>query len=98
MYFFYFLGAAIEEGSLKPGDRLLEVNDVCVDGMSQSDVVALLRNVPLDSMVNLVISRHCVESSDTPATGPAIEATCSFTAEVRLFLFIRNTLGVLGLG
>ena len=82
---------------MKPGDRLLEVNDVCVDGMSQSDVVALLRNVPLDSMVNLVISRHCVESSDNPATGPAIEATCSFTAEVRLFLFIRNTLGVLGL-
>ena len=78
---------------MKPGDRLLEVNDVCVDGMSQSDVVALLRNVPLDSMVNLVISRHCVESSDTPSNGPAIEATCSFTAEVSLILFIRNTFG-----
>ena len=96
MYFFYFLGAAIEEGSLKPGDRLLEVNDVCVDGMSQSDVVALLRNVPLESIVNLVISRHSMESMDTPVAGPAIEATCSFTAEVSLILFIRLYFGVLG--
>ena len=56
------IGAAIEEGSLKPGDRLLEVNQVSVDGMSQSDVVTLLRNVPLDSTVNLVVSRHSVET------------------------------------
>lgn len=74
---------------MKPGDRLLEVNDVCVDGMSQSDVVALLRNVPLDSTVNLVVSRHSVASTDAPATGPHVEATCSFTAEVRLILLIR---------
>lgn len=51
-------GAAIEDGVLKPGDRLLEVNQVCVDGMSQSDVVTLLRNAPMDSSVDLVVSRH----------------------------------------
>ena len=51
-------GAAIEEGTLKPGDRLLEVNEVCVDGMTQSEVVTLLRNAPLDSEVKLVVSRH----------------------------------------
>ena len=59
-----FIGAAIEEGTLKPGDRLLEVNGVSVDGMSQSEVVALLRNAPLDSSVNLVnifIIVSCVE-------------------------------------
>lgn len=50
----YLPGAAIEEGTLKPGDRLLEVNGVSVDGMSQSEVVALLRNAPLDSLVSLV--------------------------------------------
>ena len=50
----FLTGAAIEEGTLKPGDRLLEVNAVSVDGMSQSEVVALLRNAPLDSCVNLV--------------------------------------------
>ena len=64
-------GAAIEEGTLKPGDRLLEVNDVCVDGMSQSDVVTLLRNVPLDSTVNLVVSRHSVEGATDTQTGNA---------------------------
>eukprot|EP00093_Oithona_nana_P004367 04367.XXX_109905_102637_1 [CDS] Oithona nana genome sequencing. len=68
-------GAAIEEGSLKPGDRLLEVNDKCVDGMSQSDVVTLLRNVPLDSSVNLLVSRHssAADGSDV-ADGAALAA------------------------
>ena len=75
---FVFAGAAIEEGSLKPGDRLLEVNEVCVDGMSQSDVVTLLRNVPLDSTVNLVVSRHSVAPTDA-----ATEVTTA-TAQVRL--------------
>ena len=51
-------GAARDDGNLKPGDRLIEVNDVVVDGMSQSDVVTLLRNVPFDSTVSLVVSRH----------------------------------------
>lgn len=65
-------GAAIEEGSLKPGDRLLEVNDVCVDGMSQSDVVTLLRNVPQDADANLVVSRHSVAASEAaPAENDA---------------------------
>ena len=55
-----FSGAAIEDGTLKPGDRLLEVNNECVDGMSQSDVVTLLKSFSMDSMVNLVISRHAI--------------------------------------
>ena len=54
-FFSLLAGAAIEEGTLKPGDRLLEVNGTSVDGMSQSEVVTLLRNAPLDSSVNLVI-------------------------------------------
>ncbi len=63
-------GAAIEEGSLKPGDRLLEVNEVCVDGMSQSDVVALLRNVAMDTDVNLVVSRHALVDLEEPQIQP----------------------------
>ena len=71
-FFFIFSGAAIEDGSLKPGDRLLEVNDVCVDGMLQSDVVTLLRNVPLESTVNLMVSRHAVVAiANTEATTAA---------------------------
>ena len=61
-----FTGAAIEEGSLKPGDRLLEVNSVTVDGMTQSEVVALLRNAPLESNIYLIVSRH----STAPAAAP----------------------------
>ena len=53
-------GAAIEEGTLKPGDRLLEVGGVGVDGMSQSEVVALLRNAQPNSNLELVVSRHSV--------------------------------------
>ena len=58
------LGAAIEEGSLKPGDRLLEVNGTTVDGMAQSEVVALLRNAPRNSVLNLLVSRHVVNAED----------------------------------
>jgi len=51
-------GAAIENGQLKPGDRLLEINDVSVDGKTQSDVVTILRNIPQNSEVDLVVSRQ----------------------------------------
>ena len=49
-----------------------------MDGMSQSDVVTLLRNVTLDSTVNLVVSRHSVAPTDA-----ATEVTTA-TAQVRL--------------
>ena len=54
-------GAAIEEGTLKAGDRLLMVDGVDMDGKSQTEVVALLRNVKLGQMVNLEISRQVPE-------------------------------------
>lgn len=51
-------GAAIENGQLRPGDRLLEVNKESMDGKSQSEVVAILRNTPQQGEVNLVVSRQ----------------------------------------
>lgn len=51
-------GAAIENGQLKPGDRLLEINGMSVDGKSQSDVVGLLRAIPQHAPVGLVVSRQ----------------------------------------
>jgi len=51
-------GAAIENGQLRPGDRLLEVNSESMDGKSQSEVVSLLRNTPQSGTVNLVVSRQ----------------------------------------
>ncbi|XP_059471634.1 partitioning defective 3 homolog isoform X3 [Neocloeon triangulifer] len=51
-------GAAVEDGRLKPGDRLLEVNGVAMTGKTQSEAVATLRNAPPGSTVSLVVSRQ----------------------------------------
>lgn len=51
-------GAAVEDGRLKPGDRLLEVNGVEMTGKSQADAVAVLRNAPPGSRVKIVVSRQ----------------------------------------
>lgn len=50
-------GAAIEDGHLKPGDRLLEINGVSVIGKTQSDVVSILRGTETGSNVTLLVSR-----------------------------------------
>lgn len=51
-------GAAIENGQLRPNDRLLEVNGESMDGKSQGEVVAILRNTPQYGEVLLVVSRQ----------------------------------------
>ncbi|XP_043961441.1 partitioning defective 3 homolog isoform X2 [Gambusia affinis] len=51
-------GAAIQDGRLKAGDRLLEVSGVDLNGKSQEEVVALLRATPMDGTVNLLVLRQ----------------------------------------
>lgn len=51
-------GAAIEDGRLKPGDRLLEVDGAPMTGKSQSEVVAILRATKSGATVNIVVSRQ----------------------------------------
>ena len=51
-------GAAIVDGRLKSGDRLLEVNGMEMSGRSQAEAVSLLRSIKLGSVVNLVVSRQ----------------------------------------
>ncbi|XP_063588417.1 partitioning defective 3 homolog isoform X2 [Penaeus indicus] len=51
-------GAAIEDGNLRIGDRLLEVNGVEVTGRSQSEVAALLREIPIGGAATLAVSRQ----------------------------------------
>ncbi|XP_017782343.1 PREDICTED: partitioning defective 3 homolog isoform X2 [Nicrophorus vespilloides] len=51
-------GAAVEDGRLKIGDRLLEVNGVEMTGKSQSEAVSVLRNAPTGSKVRIVVSRQ----------------------------------------
>uniref|UniRef100_A0AAR2LCW2 PDZ domain-containing protein n=1 Tax=Pygocentrus nattereri TaxID=42514 RepID=A0AAR2LCW2_PYGNA len=51
-------GAAIQDGHLKAGDRLLEVNGVDLNGKSQEEVVALLRSTPMGGTVSLLVVRQ----------------------------------------
>ncbi|XP_036374586.1 partitioning defective 3 homolog [Megalops cyprinoides] len=51
-------GAAIQDGRLKAGDRLLEVNGVDLNGRTQEEVVALLRATQMGGSVGLVILRQ----------------------------------------
>jgi partitioning defective protein 3 len=57
-------GAAIEDGRLKSGDRLLEVNGVEITGKSQDEVVTLLRNIPAGGIARLLISRQTDSSEE----------------------------------
>ncbi|XP_052798357.1 partitioning defective 3 homolog isoform X4 [Mya arenaria] len=51
-------GAAVSDGRLKAGDRLLEVNHVEMTGKNQGEAVSLLRNTLLGSTVEIVVSRQ----------------------------------------
>ncbi|XP_026888028.2 par-3 family cell polarity regulator alpha, b isoform X3 [Electrophorus electricus] len=51
-------GAAIKDGQLKAGDRLLEVNGVDLSGCGQEEVVSLLRATPMGGAVNLLVLRQ----------------------------------------
>ncbi|CAF1180723.1 unnamed protein product [Adineta ricciae] len=51
-------GAAIEDGRLRNGDRLLTVNSIDVTQMSLQDAVGLLRETRIGETVHLCISRQ----------------------------------------
>ncbi|XP_028449604.1 par-3 family cell polarity regulator alpha, b isoform X8 [Perca flavescens] len=51
-------GAAIQDGRLKAGDRLLEVNGVDLNGRTQEEVVSLLRATPMGGTVGLLVLRQ----------------------------------------
>ncbi|XP_032115689.1 partitioning defective 3 homolog isoform X15 [Sapajus apella] len=51
-------GAAIQDGRLKAGDRLIEVNGVDLAGKSQEEVVSLLRNTKMEGTVSLLVFRQ----------------------------------------
>lgn len=58
-------GAAVEDGRLRPGDRLLKVNNVEVTGKSQPEVVDLFKAIPPSGTVQLVVSRQEEVSANT---------------------------------
>ncbi|XP_052131025.1 partitioning defective 3 homolog isoform X2 [Frankliniella occidentalis] len=61
-------GAAVEDGRLRPGDRLLEVNGVEMTGKTQAEAVTVLRNAPAGSVVHIVVSRQ--DDTNTAGSSP----------------------------
>lgn len=58
IFLFFWQGAAVEDGRLKCGDRLLSINGVDLTGKTKDDAVAELRNVPMGRKVKIVVSRQ----------------------------------------
>ncbi|XP_067220311.1 par-3 family cell polarity regulator alpha, b isoform X7 [Chanodichthys erythropterus] len=75
-------GAAIQDGRLKAGDRLLEVNGVDLNGRGQEEVVSLLRATPMGGTVSLLVLRQ--EEAFLPRemnTEPAMQNTREWKVE-----------------
>ena len=58
----FLKGAAIEDGRLHNGDRLLSVNFIDVTQMSLQETVGLLRGTKIGDTVHLCVSRQCDRS------------------------------------
>ncbi|XP_039296388.1 partitioning defective 3 homolog isoform X2 [Nilaparvata lugens] len=61
-------GAAVEDGRLRPGDRLLAVDGCQLTGKTQAEAVALLRQVPANATCLITVSRHDPNEKDTTNT------------------------------
>jgi len=51
-------GAAVLDGRLQAGDRLLEVNGTSMTGFTQQEAVNVLREIPSGTEVQLIVSRQ----------------------------------------
>ncbi|XP_039983270.1 partitioning defective 3 homolog isoform X2 [Xiphias gladius] len=92
-------GAAIQDGRLKAGDRLLEVSGVDLNGKTQEEVVALLRATPMGGTVNLLVTRQ--EDSLLPREVPEEDdmvLTPDGTREFMTFEIPLSDSGSAGLG
>ncbi|XP_074477349.1 partitioning defective 3 homolog isoform X2 [Sebastes fasciatus] len=93
-------GAAIQDGRLKAGDRLLEVNGVDLNGKSQEEVVALLRATPMGGTVNLLVNRpeDSLLPREVQSEDDDIVLTPDGTQEFMTFEIPLNDSGSAGLG
>jgi len=75
-------GAAVEDGRLRPGDRLLEVNNKEMTGKSQAEVVSLLRSIPAGGKVRMLVSRQEDISSNIPDSQSTTTASTPLATDI----------------
>nr|XP_025037845.1 partitioning defective 3 homolog B [Pelodiscus sinensis] len=92
-------GAAVKDGRLQSGDRILEVNGKDVTGRTQEELVAMLRSTKQGETVSLVVARQ--EEAFLPRELKG-EPNCSLlsleTTEQLTFEIPLNDSGSAGLG
>ncbi|XP_049628864.1 partitioning defective 3 homolog B [Suncus etruscus] len=92
-------GAAIKDGRLQSGDRILEVNGRDVTGQTQEELVAVLRSTKQGEIVSLVIARQEGTflprelKGEPPCCAHSLETIEQLTLEIPL-----NDSGSAGLG
>uniref|UniRef100_A0A672J900 Partitioning defective 3 homolog n=1 Tax=Salarias fasciatus TaxID=181472 RepID=A0A672J900_SALFA len=91
-------GAAIQDGRLKAGDRLLEVSGVDLSGKSQEEVVALLRATQMGGAVSLVVVRQEDPLLPREAEEDDLVLTPDGAGEFMTFEIPLNDSGSAGLG
>uniref|UniRef100_A0A4W6G7K5 Par-3 family cell polarity regulator n=1 Tax=Lates calcarifer TaxID=8187 RepID=A0A4W6G7K5_LATCA len=91
-------GAAIQDGRLKAGDRLLEVSGVDLNGKTQEEVVALLRATPMGGTVNLLVTRQEDSLPREVVNEDDMVLTPDGTQEFMTFEIPLNDSGSAGLG
>ncbi|XP_044618203.1 partitioning defective 3 homolog isoform X28 [Equus asinus] len=93
-------GAAIQDGRLKAGDRLIEVNGVDIAGQSQEEVVSLLRSTKMEGTVSLLVFRQedAFHPRELKAEDEDIVLTPDGTREFLTFEVPLNDSGSAGLG
>nr|XP_057915313.1 partitioning defective 3 homolog isoform X2 [Doryrhamphus excisus] len=91
-------GAAIQDGRLKAGDRLLEVGGVDLNGKTQEEVVALLRAAPMGGVVNLLVTRQEEPLLPREVGEDDLVLTPDGTREFMTFEIPLNDSGSAGLG
>uniref|UniRef100_K9IP03 Partitioning defective 3 homolog B n=1 Tax=Desmodus rotundus TaxID=9430 RepID=K9IP03_DESRO len=92
-------GAAIKDGRLQSGDRILEVNGRDVTGRTQEELVAMLRSTKQGETASLVIARQ--EGTFLPRElkgEPDCHALCPETTDQLTFEIPLNDSGSAGLG
>ncbi|XP_029936619.1 partitioning defective 3 homolog B-like isoform X2 [Myripristis murdjan] len=94
-------GAAVKDGRLQSGDRILEVNGVDITGVGQEELVCMLRSTRQGESVCLVVLRQedmflPREMKDEVSRGPAVLSEDG--KEQLMFEVALNDTGSAGLG